>query len=94
MQRQVGADRVLRVRDDDDVYRVKEWFFFQEKVQVAEKQKKKTIINAKMKNKICGRVYSKRLRKKKQKERERETVIWKKEKQFDRDRVQKRNILV
>ena len=37
MQRQVGADRVLRVRDDDDVYRVKEWFFFQEKVQVAEK---------------------------------------------------------
>ena len=27
MQRQVGADRVLRVRDDDDVYRVKEWFF-------------------------------------------------------------------
>ena len=93
MQRQVGADRVLRVRDDDDVYRVKEWFFFQEKVQVAEKQKKKTIINAKMKNKICGRVYSKRLRKK-QKERERETVIWKKEKQFDRDRVQKRNILV
>ena len=36
MQRQVGADRVLRVRDDD-VYRVKEWFFFQEKVQVAEK---------------------------------------------------------
>ena len=71
MQRQVGADRVLRVRDDDDVYRVKEWFFFQEKVQVAEKQKKKTIINAKMKNKICGRVYSKRLRKK-QKERERQ----------------------
>ena len=68
MQRQVGADRVLRVRDDDDVYRVKEWFF-QEKVQVAEKQKKKTIINAKMKNKICGRVYSKRLRKK-QKERD------------------------
>ena len=41
-----------------------------------------------MKNKICGRVYSKRLRKKNRKrERERETVIWKKEKQFDRDRV-------
>ena len=95
MQRQVGADRVLRVRDDDDVYRVKEWFF-QEKVQVAEKIEEEN--NNKCKNekqnlrKSVQQAFKEKIER--ERERERETVIWKKEKQFDRDRVQKRNILV